>query len=792
MKKISYSLLALLMLLGCQKQEVEEKRSMKLWYNEPAKDWFESLPLGNGRLGATVSGNVNEELLQLNEESLWAGCPENPYPEEVEKHYRKFQELNLEGKYKEALDYGLKYLAISPTSIRSYEPLGDLHLEFNHDQITNYKRELDLESGIVTITYEMNGQKVVRESFVSEEYDAVFYHFKTSGETNTDCKIHFDRAKDIIISTQNKRLNVDGQIFDDPDGFDDNKGGSGKGGYHMKFNAQIGIIPVSGEVNCEADYISVTNSSEFTMVLSAATDYNLSLLNFDRSISPQKTSEQILERALAANYKEVKRKHIEKHKSVFNRVELQLTQDVKDNIPTDKRLENLRNGQDDPYLAELVFQYGRYMLMASSGGNAKLPANLQGIWNKDMWAAWESDYHININLQMNYWPADICNLSETFDPLDAYMVKLAEAGKITARKYIGSKGWMAHHATNVFGRTTPNGSTPDSQVNNGYCFPLAGAWMSLSLWRHYEFTQDKEYLQNTVYPIIQGATQFILDFLVETEDGILVTAPSYSPENTYIHPDSKEHLRNTVAATMDIQIIRDVFNACKRAEEILGQNTLTDQVSKAVLKLPKMKIGANGTIQEWIEDYEEAEPGHRHISHLYGLHPSNQITQETPELFEAAKKTLLHRLASGGGQTGWSRAWMINFYARLFDGDECLKHINSLLAKQLTNNLFDLHPPHIFQIDGNLGACSGIAEMLLQSHEQGIIRLLPALPSKWDKGSVKGLKARGNFEVNIEWENGLVKTAEIIANTGGKTTILYNSTKREIDLKAGETYRIQI
>jgi alpha-L-fucosidase 2 len=469
-------------------------------------------------------------------------------------------------------------------------------------------------------------------------------------------------------------------------------------------------------------------------------------------------------------------------------VQLQISDVNIDTIPTDRRIARLSEQGHDKYLSQLFFQYGRYLLMSSSGGRARLPANLQGVWGDEIWARWEADYHLNINLQMNYWQADVCNLSETFDPLSDFMVRLSERGRITADKFIGSEGWMAHTVANPFGRTTPGGSSPSSQINNGYCFPLAGAWMSMSLWRHYQFNQDVDYLGETVYPVIRGAAQFILDFLVENEKGELVTVPSYSPENTYLDPVSGKPLRNTKAATIDILIIRDIFQACLDAEEILAEDGLSDQIRSATEKLPELKIGANGTLQEWYEDYEEAEPGHRHISHLYALHPSSQITQANPALLDAAQKTLEKRLSDGGGQTGWSRAWVINFYARLFDGDQCNTHITALIRDQVSPNLFDLHPPFTFQIDGNLGATAGMAEMLLQSHEDGILRLLPALPSHWANGHVKGLKARGNFEVDMEWINGELINASIRATSGGATNIVYKEEIVPLDMKPGETF----
>lgn len=764
-----------------------------LWYDSPAEHWMEALPLGNGRLGAKVYGDPVEEHLQLNEESIWAGCPEDPFPENVREHYAAFQKLNLQGRYEEAKEYGMKNLTVRPTSIRSYEPLGDLYISFNHNNAQNYRRSLDLENGICTVEYEINGKRIVSESFISVKYNAVFYNFSSPDNQPVDCEIRFEREKDIKQYVDSAGiLCIKGQIFDDPDGYDDNPGGSGKGGNHMKFSAHVAAKLKDGELSSEGNHLVINNAKSFTLIVSAATDYNFSLMNFDRSIDSKLLSYSILSDALKVPFRKIKKEHIRGHSALFNKVEFKISENNADTIPTDKRIDNLFQGGDGNYLTQMYFQYGRYLLMSCSGGRATLPANLQGIWNTDMWAAWESDYHLNINLQMNYWPADNCNLSETYIPLSNFMVKLSERGKTTAREYIGSDGWMAHYVSNPFGRTTPAGSTRSSQLENGYCFPLAGAWISLSLWRHYEFIKDREYLENTVYPVISGAAQFILDFLSENEKGELVTAPSYSPENYYNDPVSGKTLRNTVAASIDVQIIKDIFKACVSSEEILGKSQLTGQIREAINKLPGMKTGADGTLQEWYYDYEEAEPGHRHLSHLYALYPSSQISPATPDLFEAALKTVEKRILNGGGRPGWSGSWVINLYARLFKSEECNKHITAFLKAQKIQKTDESNPRFTFLVDGYLGATAGIAEMLLQSHVENSIHLLPALPSSWPDGHIKGLKARGDFIVDIFWSDGILDKAVIHSNQGGSKELIYQDKSVSVDFKPGEKYTFTV
>ena len=791
LKRIELFLIGCILLFNCSKEE--PNIGEKLWYTNPSKDWFSALPLGNGRLGAMVYGTISEEHIQLNEESLWSGTPEETYPKDLAKHYQKFRELNLQRKFTQAKSYGLKHFEVNPSSFRSYTTLGDLFIKTGHKEVKNYKRSLDLETGISTVIYSVDGKRYLRESFVSTKYDAMFFHFKSLDDEKMTSIIRYDRERDISKFINNdKFIQVNGQLEVLADDLDKNPGGSGKNGKHMKFTVHVGFLPTDGDISSKQGQLYISNTSEFTVFVSAVTDYNADIMDYDRSINTLKKSQKIIRRATNTSYAKIKKNHIEYHSNIYNRVDFEIANLKKDTISTDKRIQRLKENTNDLYLTQTFFQYGRYLLMASSGGNSKLPANLQGIWNNKLWARWMSDYHMNINLQMNYWLADVCNLSETFGSLNNFLFRLSEKGKEPAKKLIDSNGWMIPHATNAFGRVSPTGTNTIAMLNNSYCFPLTGSWMSLSLWRHYEFTKDENYLKQTVYPIIKGTTLFILDFVKKNEKGEYITVPSYSPENIYIDPLTEKKVRNTVASTMDIQIIREVFKVCLEIERLLGKKELTKRINKVITKLPSIKIGKDGTIQEWYEDYKEAEPNHRHISHLFGLYPGAQITNNTPKLYKAAEKTIEKRLQFGGGQTGWSKAWIINFYARLYNGNESNKHIIELLRTLTAPNLFDLHPPYTFQIDGNLGVSAGIAEMLLQSHEENVIRLLPALPNDWATGYISGLKARGSFLVDIFWRNGVLENVTITAKKKGKKNILYNGKSITISMKKGDIIKLNI
>lgn len=764
----------------CDKQTECEKIECKLWYEQPASEWNEALPVGNGRLGAMVFGGIETERIQLNEESLWAGSPMNNNNPKALENLSKLRELILDDKLDEATKLAEVSLLGTPPRIRSYQTLGDLFLDFGTREIGEYKRELDLNEGICRITYSSEGVIFTEEVLASAPDNLIAIYLKVSSKGALNFTARLERQEDAIVKNEgDDMLILEGQIIDEDDPL------RGEGGAHMRFGAYLKAIPKGGEVSSEGNKLRISSANEVILLLTAATDYNLETLNFDRSIDPFESCENILSRTKGKDYGQIKNSHLDEYQSMFNRVQFDLGGHELDTLPTDKRLELVKEGTDDPGLIAIYFQYGRYLLMGSSRNPGVLPANLQGIWCKDFTAPWNSDYHTNINLQMNYWPAEVTNLSETALPLIKLVDQLRRPGSITAQEMYGANGWTMHHTTDIFGRT---GLMDGIQWGT---FPMGGPWMTFPVYRHFEFTGDKKYLKDNAYPILKGAASFVMDFLVVDSEGHLVTAPSNSPENSYYLPGTDKEFRMTYGSTIDVQVITELFHNCIEATEILEvDRPFADSLKTVLQKLPPIKISkTTGGIQEWIKDYEEAKPGHRHMSHLLGLYPGTQINPSTPELFEAAKNTITRRLDNGGGHTGWSRAWIINFYARLQDGEKSWYHLNELLRKSTLSNLFDNHPP--FQIDGNFGGTASIAEMLLQSHEGDTIRLLPALPKAWEKGNMAGLKARDGITIDIYWEQNRLIKALLTSGQNKKVYVLYEGEAVQVNLNEGKAFEFK-
>jgi alpha-L-fucosidase 2 len=769
-----------------------QDKTTTLWYRQAAKDWNEALPVGNGRIGAMVYGNPWNETIQLNEESLWAGCPEDGNADAAAVMPR-IQKLLLEGKIAEANDLAQKTLAGDPLRIRSYQTFGDLLIDFFDrgsdnakgfypNGITGYKRSLDLMSGISSTVFTAGGVKFSREVFASRPDDVIVVWLSADRPGALTFKLSYDRVENAGARSDGpSSLAVSGQLIDLPNH------GHGKAGAHMRFAGKIKALNIGGSVTAAGNSIFVDKADEVVILVAMNTDYNFSKLDFDRSIDPTALCDARIQAVEGKKYANLKDSHVKDQQSIMGRVSLILGDPSLAEVPTDLRLARMKEGKSDPALAALYFQYGRYLLAGSSSRPGRLPANLQGIWNEDINAAWNADYHTNINIQMNYWPAEVCNLSETVLPFSDWINAIRVPGRVTARKTFGAEGWTVNHVADPFGHTS---------ISDGVgwgTFPIAGPWLTLHLWDHYLFTCDKEYLRFQAYPAMREAAEFLLSFMVTDKNGHLATAPSNSPENAYKMSDGKV-FNLTYSATMDIEISLELFNACLKAGAILGEDkAFMDTLRKAIASLPPIKIGERyNTIQEWIEDYEEVEPGHRHMSHLFGLYPGTVITDKNPELFAAAKRTIERRrkynedpVTRQGSYTGWSRAWLVNFYARLRDGEEAGANVNALLSKSTQNNLFDTHPP--FQIDGNFGGTAGIAEMLLQSHA-GEIHLLPAIPSEWADGQVKGLRARGGFTVDITWKGGILQSATIVPNHTCKYAVRYGNKIKKVSFKAGKPF----
>lgn len=780
--------------------EIAAQSDSILWYKQPAEFFEESLVLGNGKMGATVFGGVDSDKIYLNDITLWSGEPVNVNMNpEAYKNLPAIREALNNENYKLAEELNKK---LQGKNSESYAPLGTLKINIHHTgKAINYYRELDISKAISKVSYEMDGIKFTREYFVSAPDQIMVIRLTSSKKGALNFDLNSNSLLKFKTEIKNKILSMNGSApIHENQGYEVVPAFLLEKERGTRFTSLIKIKNTDGTITSSGSSLGLKNATEVLIYVSIATSFN----GFDKNPATEGLNDKAiamenLNKAYAKSFEKLKQSHLVDYQKFYNRVSLNLGKTKAPNLPSDERLLRYADGKEDKNLEVLYFQYGRYLLISSSR-TMGVPANLQGLWNPHLNPPWSSNYTMNINLEENYWLAENTNLSEMHLPLLSFIKNLSVTGKVTAKTFYGvNEGWTAAHNSDIWAMTNPVGQF-GKEDPMWACWNMAGAWLSTHIWEHYVFTQDKKYLQNEGYEIMKGASQFCLKWLVEDKNGNLITSPSTSPENQYVTPDG--FIGATIyGGTADLAMIRECFDKTIKASKVLNVDAeFRTKLETALSKLHPYQIGKKGNLQEWYFDWNDKDPKHRHQSQLFGLFPGDHITPlKTPELANASRQTLEIK---GDETTGWSKGWRINLWARLWDGNRSYKMFRELLryvdpdGKKTEKprrgggtypNLFDAHPP--FQIDGNFGGAAAVAEMLLQSNETEI-RLLPALPDAWESGSVKGICARGGFEITMEWNANILEKVTVFSKNGGKTTLISGNKNKAITLKKGQKMEI--